>query len=350
MIVRIPEKFRHLSPFKPGERTTEPVSFVDLAPTVLSLAGIDTPAQMQGRPFLGTKRMEPAADEMEFLYADRFDELYGLRRGLTDGKWKYIRNFNPDFPTAPYSFYQFGQPGWRAFQKAWQDGKLTGIHKTIWEAPGTAEQLYDLTADPWEINNLAADPAHAEKLAALRDLLKATMNEAKDTGLVPEPLFAALGKPTIAAYVQGGEFDHGKITDLAFTATEVDMENLPRLKAAIASSDPTERYWGIVGHRLLGEKAAGETDSLLPLLKDKHAGIRTATAQALFAMGKKDIAAEALLADVTSEMDSPSLLNLLNTLRRLDLLERLPEDWAKGRHMGQGGENYIQRFSKRTKE
>jgi hypothetical protein len=305
---------------------------------------------MQGRPFLGTKRVEPAADEMEFLYADRFDELYGLRRGLTDGKWKYIRNFNPDFPTAPYSFYQFGQPGWRAFQKAWQDGKLTGIHKALWEAPGTAEQLYDLTADPWEINNLAADPAHAEKLGALRDLLKATMKEAKDTGVVPEPLFAALGKPTIAAYVQGGEFDHGKITDLAFTATEIEMENLPRLKAAIASTDPTERYWGIVGLRLLGEKAAGETDSLLPLLKDKHPGIRTAAAQALFAMGKKDIAVEALLADVTSDMESPSLLNLLNTLRRLDLLDRLPEGWAKGRNMGQGGENYIQRFSKRTKE
>ena len=52
-IVRIPEKFRSLSPFKPGERVTEPVSFVDLAPTLLSLAGLDTPAQMQGRPFLG---------------------------------------------------------------------------------------------------------------------------------------------------------------------------------------------------------------------------------------------------------------------------------------------------------
>ena len=349
-IVRVPEKFKNLSPFKPGGRVAEPISFVDISATLLSLAGIEKPAQMQGRPFLGTKRMEPAPDDMEFLYADRFDELYGLRRGLTDGKWKYIRNFNPDFPTAPYSFYQFGQPGWRAFQKAWQDGKLTGIHKALWEAPGTSEQLYDLTADPWETKNLAADPAHAEKLAALRDLLKATMKEAKDTGVVPEPLFAALGKPTIAAYVQGGEFDHGKITDLAFTATEIDMENLPRLKAAIASTDPTERYWGVVGLRLLGEKAAAETDSLLPLLKDKHPGIRTAAAQALFAMGKKDIAAEALLADVTSDMDSPSLLNLLNTLRRHNLLDRLPEDWAKGKNMGHGGENYIQRFSKRTKE
>ncbi len=349
MIVRIPQKFRHLSPFEPGQLVAEPVSFVDLAPTVLSLAGIDAP-HMQGRPFLGSKRVEPTADEMEFLYADRFDELYGMRRGLTDGKWKYIRNFNPDFPTAPYSFYQFGQPGWRAFEKAWQDGKLTGIHKALWEAPGTSEQLYDLSADPWETNNLAAAPTHAKKLAALREKLKATMKEVKDTGLIPEPLFSKLGKPTIAAYVGSEEFDIGKTTDLAFTATEIDAENLPSLKEAITSTNPTERYWGIVGLRLLGEKAASEADSLLPLLKDQHAGIRTAAAQALYSMGKKDIAAESLIADVTSEMDSPSLLNLLNTIRRLDLLDRLPEGWAKGRNMGQGGENYIQRFSKRTKE
>jgi hypothetical protein len=202
LIVRIPEKFRGLSPFKPGQRVTEPVSFVDLSPTLLALAGLDAPSPMQGRPFLGAKRVEPAADEMEFLYADRFDELYGMRRGLTDGKWKYIRNFNPDFPTAPYSFYQFGQPGWTAWQKAFED---------------------------------------------------------------------------------------------------------------------------------------------------KHAGIRTAAAQALHALGKKEIAAEALVADVASEMDSYSLLNLLNTLRRFDLLDRLPKDWAKGKNMTEGGQDYIERFTKKTK-
>ena len=351
LIVRIPEKFRNLSPFKPGQRVTEPVSFIDFAPTILSLVGIDIPAQMQGRPFLGTKRVEPAADEMEFLYADRFDELYGMRRGLTDGKWKYIRNFNPDFPNAPYSFYQFGQPGWTAYQKAFESGKLSGYHKALWEAPGTSEQLYDLAADPWEMKNLAADPAYAEQLAALRERLKSTMKKAYDTGLVPEPMFKDLaGKSPIADYVQGPSFDIGKITDLAFTVTEVDAKNFPRIKQAITSVDPTERYWGAVGLRLLGEKGAAEADSLLPLLKDKHAGIRTTAAQALFALGKKDIASQALIADVASEMDAPSLLNLLNTLRRYDLLDRLPKDWAKSKKMEGVDHNYIKRFSQRAKE
>ncbi len=348
LIVRVPEKFRALSPFKAGERVIEPVSFIDLAPTLLSLAGIEIPPQMQGRPFLGTKRVGPAADEMEFLYADRFDELYGMRRGLTDGKWKYIRNFNPDFPTAPYSFYQFGQPGWTAYQKAYEEGKLTGYHKALWEAPGTAEQLYDLAADPWEMKNLAADPAHAVRLAALREQLKTTMMNVQDTGVVPEPLFKALaGKSTLAEYVQGNSFDLKKITDLAFVATERDSKNLARLKSAIASADPTERYWGVVGIRLLGEKGAAAADEVITLLKDKHAGIRTTAGQALYALGKKEIAADALLADVSSDLDAPSLLNLLNTLRRLDLLERLPPGWETGKNGEVRGGEYIQRFSKR---
>jgi hypothetical protein len=351
MIVRIPEKFRYLSPFKVGDRISEPVSFVDLSPTLLSLAGINIPAPMQGRPFLGSKRVEPAADEMEFLFADRFDELFGMRRGLTDGKWKYIRNFNPDFPTAPYSFYQFGQPGWTAFQQAFEQGKLSGYHKALWEAPGQSEQLYDLSADPWEMNNLAANPAHQEKLTTLRERLKSTMKQVHDTGLVPEPLFPSLAKKsTLADHVQSEPFRIEAITDLAFIATEIDAKNTPRFKAAIASSDLTERYWGIVGMRLLGQKVANESDILLPLLKDPEAAIRTTAAQALYAMGKKEVASDALIADVATTMNSASLLNLLNTLRRYDLLDRLPQGWEIGKNMIEGSQDYIQRFTTKMKD
>ncbi len=351
LIVRIPEKFRHLTPFKPGQRVTEPVSFVDLAPTLLSLAGLEPPAAMQGRAFLGSRRVEPAADEMEFLFADRFDELYSMRRGLTDGKWKYIRNFNPDFPNSPYSFYQFGQPGWIAYQQAFRQGKLSGYHKTLWQAPGTSEQLYDLAADPWETTNLAADPAHAERLASLRERLKSTMKEVADTGLAPESLFHDLaGDSTIADHVQSGDFDIGKISGLAFTATEIDPANLPRLKQAIASPDPTERYWGAVGLRLLGDKAAAEADSLLPLLKDRHAGIRIAAGQTLFALGEKETAADAMLAEMDSAIDGAALLGLLNALYRHDLLDRLPKNWAEGKTLKFDNQDYIQRFSQLMEE
>lgn len=350
LIVRVPGKFRHLAPFAPGARVGEPVSFVDLAPTLLSLAGIGIPPHMQGRPFLGAKRVEPAADEMEFLFADRFDELHGMRRGLVDGTWKYIRNFNPDFPNAPHSFYQFGQPGWAAYRKAFEDDRLRGYHKALWNAPGTSEQLFDLAADPWEMHNLAADPAHADRLTALRGRLIATMRETADTGIVPEPMFDAVaGNSTLADHVQGASFDIDGAIDIAFAASEGDVKNLPRLTTALAASDPIERYWGAVGLRVLGEAAAAEAGHLLPLLNDKHAGIRTTAAEALFRLGRRETATEALLADLTSEMSSPSLLHLLNTFRRLDLLDRLPDDWEQNINAPKDSQNYIQRFSSRLK-
>ena len=329
LIVHFPEKFQNLSPFSAGQRVTEPVSFVDFAPTFLSLLDIEPPAQMQGRSFLGAKREEPAADEMEFLYADRFDELYGMRRGLTDGRWKYIRNFNPDQPTAPYSFFQFGQPGWTAYQQAYRDGKLSGIHKALWEAPGTSEQLYDLSTDPWEIRNLAAEPAHSGKLAALRQRLKSTMIDTRDTGLIPEPMFDTLSKgSTIADYAQSEKFDPRGIADLAFTATETDPANLPKLATAITSPDPVERYWGVVGIRILG-KAAEETEALTLLLEDKQPIIRTTAAEALFNLGEDELATKHLMGDLTADLDPGSLLHLLNTIRRLGLLGELPEGWSE---------------------
>ena len=345
MIIRIPKKFQHLTRFTPGSRVTEPISFVDLAPTVLSLAGIATPSQMQGRAFLGSHRKEPAAEEMEFLYADRFDELYGMRRGLTDGKWKYIRNFDPDLPNAPYSFYQFGQPCWQAYQKAFTDNQLSGYHKALWEAPNNSEQLYDLSADPWEMNNLAKNPAHAAKLADMRERLKAKMKETRDAGIAPEPLFETLAaESTIADAMQGPACDHGAVVDLAFVATEMDEKHLPVLKQALSSPNILLSYWATVGLRLLGPTASNEAEALMPLLKSPHAGIRTSAAQALYAIGKKDQATSALIADITQPMDAPSLLHLLNTLRRYELIHLLPDGWHKGKNFKQDGQDYIKRF------
>lgn len=108
LLVRIPPRWQSLAPFRPGTVVTEPVSFVDLATTLLSLVGLEKPASMQGRAFLGPHRQPPADDAVVFLYADRVDEIYGMSRGLTDGRFKYIRRFTPHLPAAPYSQYALG--------------------------------------------------------------------------------------------------------------------------------------------------------------------------------------------------------------------------------------------------
>jgi N-sulfoglucosamine sulfohydrolase len=348
LILRIPEKYRALAPFKPGQAVAEPVSFVDLAPTLLSLAGQEKPDSMQGRAFLGAKRVEPAADPAVFLFADRFDELYGMRRGLTDGRWKYIRRFTPHLPAAPYSYYQFGMPSWTAIQKAWQDGKLTGIHKALWESPQPTEVLFDTQADPWEIRNLAEDPAHAGRLAAFRDRLKRTMAETFDIGLIPEPMFKRLaGSATIREYTRSPKFRLQPVLDLAFLATSNHPADLPAFIAAMSAADPVERYWAIQGCLTLGPAAAPATDALLKAIGDQEPANRIAAAHALHLAGRPAEAKAALLATLDQPLNQEATQYALNALTTVGALEAIPDAWVEKVRSNKKANEYLLRIANR---
>ena len=218
MLVRIPEKWKGLAPWQPGSTVDEPVAFVDLAPTVLSLAGLEAPASTQGRAFLGANRGQPR--DVEFLFGDRFDENPGMRRAVTDGKYKYIRCFTPHLPATPYCEYPLGQPSWKAWKEAAAAGKVSGYHLELWQSPRPVEYLFDLESDPWEINNLGADPAHAIALEAMRNRLKHVMITTKDTGVVPEDLWKEITRSsTLRRFVVEAGEAHRRWVELAFLAT-----------------------------------------------------------------------------------------------------------------------------------
>ena len=343
MIVRVPEKWRSLSPFKPGETVDEPVAFVDLAPTLLSLIGMEKPAQMQGRAFLGKHRAAPK--DGVFLFADRFDEIYGMRRGWTDGRWKYIRRFSPQLPAAPYSYYQFGQPSWVAWQKAWRDGSLEGRHRAIWEAPQPVEELFDLEADPWEVKNLADDPAHAERLAAMRARLKSKMAEVKDTGVIPEPMFEMLCPDVpVATFARSEDFDFDGVLDLAFAATSGDEDVVDRLREAMASDDLVKRYWG-----LLGMQVRHEADGVRPLLVDDAAVNRILAAETLHAAGEVGVAEKALLAELDKDLGEYPTQYLLNALTRLEVDSKVPDEWIGKVLKDKGANEYVKRYAQRLR-
>lgn len=340
LIVRVPEKWRHLSPFQPGAAVDELVSFVDFAPTLLSLAGLEIPDYMQGRAFLGKQR-GPAGDGV-LLYGDRFDEVYGMRRGWTDGRWKYIRRFTPHLPAAPYSEYQFSMPSWTAWRKAWQDGKLGETHRRMWEAPQPVEELFNLDADPWEIRNLAQDPAHAGRLAAMRGTLRDAMVRIKDSGVVPEPMFAKLcGSRPLAEVVREPEFGHEALVDLAFAATAANADP-GLLEQAVQSGHPARRYWGLLGFLL-----RGETNGARNLLDDPHPVIRTLAAETLHAAGEVEAARKTLLAELARDNDEYSFLYLLNAMQRLDMVKHIPDSWVDAMLASPKAGEYARRYARR---
>lgn len=346
MIVHFPKKWQHLSPFKPGSTPDEPVAFVDLAPTLLSLIGQEKPEQMQGRAFLGEKRAEPAEDEMEFLYGDRFDEIYGMRRGLTDGRWKYILRFTPHLSAAPYSTYQFGQDGWVGYRKAWQEGKLKPLHARMWESPQPIQELFDTQNDPWEIHNLAGKMEHGKQLAKMRKALKERMVEVRDTSIVPESLFEPFAGDKPVSSVLAKREDLAALVELAFNATSGDPGYLDKFITAMNSDDMLTRYWGAHACLVLGADAKVAEEALLKLTKDPEAGIRVTAAHALHAMGKDQ--SDLLIAELTANGPDTAKLAAINSLRALRLDSKIPKDNLK--QLAENGGEYVSRFARKLLE
>lgn len=351
LIVHVPEKWKALSPFESGSVVAETTAFVDLAPTVLSLIGQEKPDYMQGRAFLGEKRVVPPAQNEAFLFADRFDELYGMRRGLTDGRWKYLRRFTPQFAAAPYSYYQFGQAGWQGWQTAWKAGTLAAPFNKIWENNQPVEELYDTDSDRWEIKNLASDPAHQERLLAMRGRLADRMVSIRDTGLIPEPMFAELSpEGPIASYAAQHADQWPSLMDLALKASSRDAANLPFLLEKLSSENPLERYWASQGCLILGEQAITAKEELTTLLQDPITANRTSAAHALVLLGEPTAAYAALLQDLSQSDDEYAQQNVINVFTRLDALDEISDDWVKATLAKKKTGPYVKRMAEMLAE
>lgn len=182
--IRVPMMVRWPGRIKAGAVREDMVSFIDLAPTILSLAGAEIPAAMQGQVFLGPK----AAKEREHIFAcrDRMDETYDRIRCARDKQFKYIRNFEPQLPYAQTISYMELMPTMKIWRQYNAEGKLSGPQKLFFAPAKPTEELYDLNADPHEIANLAESAQHQEKLKELRVVLDKWCAETKDLGAVPE--------------------------------------------------------------------------------------------------------------------------------------------------------------------
>src|SRR4030095_3853501 len=160
------------------------VWFVDFAPTVLALAGVEAPKSFQGQVFLGPN----AAPERKYIFAarDRMDETYDRIRSVRDQRYKYIRNFHPELPYAQRIQYMEEMPTMQVWRSCNAEGKLSGPQKLFFAKSKPPEELYDLESDPHEIRNVAAEPMYAGKLAELRTALDNWIEQTKDLGGIAE--------------------------------------------------------------------------------------------------------------------------------------------------------------------
>jgi N-sulfoglucosamine sulfohydrolase len=182
--LRVPLLVRWPGVIPPGTVRDDLVALLDIAPTLLALAGVEPPKYMHGRIFLGP-RTQP---EPQYLFAarDRMDEAYDRIRSVRDRRYRYIRNFHPELPYMQYINYMDEMPIMRDWRRLAFEGRLNPTQKLFMSRTKPKEELYDLDNDPYEINNLAQSPQHQEILQRMRAALDRWIAETKDLGEIPE--------------------------------------------------------------------------------------------------------------------------------------------------------------------
>ncbi len=308
LIVRFPDKWAHLAPAAPGSAVTEPVTSLDLAPTVLALAGIRPPAHMRGTPL--TRRSRPA---YAFAVRNRMDERYDMVRTVRDERYRYIRNYSPHRPWGQHQAYAWQQKGYQDWEQAHLDGTLTDVQDRFWRTK-PAEELYDLRADPDEVADLARDPAHRAVLDRLRKALDAHLLDVNDNGFIPE------GSP-LEGYDQSrapGAYPLRRVLDVAATAIRRDPARLPLLVRDLDDGNEVVRYWAASGLLMLGKDAAPAAKTLAGRLKDEPSPqVRVVVAETLALLGRTAQAVP-FLADTLDRHPDPGVrLQALNSLTYL---------------------------------
>ncbi|MFO7922624.1 MAG: sulfatase-like hydrolase/transferase [Bacteroidales bacterium] len=191
VIVRIPEKYKNVAgvkgrkDLKPGAKTDELISFVDFAPTMLSLAGIKIPEYMQGQAFLGSQ--SPEAREYVYGGRERMDETYDNIRAVMDKDYLYIRNFMWHLPYTQNLRTMDRDAIMEELRELHDKNQLNEAQKPFFSFHKPVEELYDFKNDPHQLNNLAAEPEYFEVLKRFRNENINWMLEIRDIGLITEP-------------------------------------------------------------------------------------------------------------------------------------------------------------------
>ena len=286
LVVRVPENFRDLVDAKDGSRIGGFVSFVDFGPTTLNLAGVKCPDQVDGQPFLGdgVRTADVNKRDTAFGYADRFDEKNEMIRSLHQGRFQYIRHYQPYLPDGLNNNYRYKNLAFAEWRDMYYAGKLEGPTKQFFE-PKQVEHLYDCDADPHQVNNLAESPEHRETLLKLRGELSVLLKEMPDLSFYPESFLTENAMENPVSFGQEHRQEIGKLVDVADLGFHSFSDARPKLEQALKSTDPMERFWAATVCASFGEQAASLASAVRPLLTDESNVVRIRAADFLGRVG-----------------------------------------------------------------
>lgn len=360
LLVYIPSKYRpEFAPpeYEPGAMTDRPVSFVDFGPTVLSLAGIEPPAHMQGRAFMGLHEEPPR----NHLYGarGRMDERIDMVRTVRDKRFQLIRNYMPHRRHGQYVEYLHQNPVMDKWRRLYEQGDIDPPASFYWDFKPPIE-LYDLRDDSAQVRNLAYDPAYQHVRRRLMRRLREHEMDIRDTGFLPEAQIhdrPAAGEAPYTMAHDPGQYPLERIRAAAERAADRDLSSVPALVEDLSASDPAVRYWAVTGLLVRGQHAVWPHREKIAarMHEDEAPTVRVVAAEALARHGTQaDLrqARQALLELGNPEESDPyAALAAFNAIDKLDekmrpireKLDQLPKRATNGPRRGDVG-GYMERL------
>lgn len=247
LVVYIPEKWKTLAPADMGSKVDPFVNFMDFGPTVLNLAGAEIPEGIDGKPFLGNGVSKEDWEKRDYVfgYADRFDEKYDLVRSYRKGNLKYIRNYQPFNYDGLHNFYRYRMLLYQEWRELYQADQLDKVQRQFFE-PRPAEQLFDLSKDPHEVNDLSNDPEYKDELIAIRQAFTKHMDQMIDLSFIPEPYFIEQGIENPVAFGQQNKELIQELREISDLQLVPFKKAKKRLKEIFRSPNPWKRYWASI--------------------------------------------------------------------------------------------------------
>lgn len=327
LLVHVPEKYAAEFRFNPGTVNEDMVSFIDFAPTVLEIAGLELPEHYWGKPFMGKNPVARKA----YVYgtSDRVDEGYEMSRTIRTNNYRYIRNFLPHLPLLQPNFYTDQSAIMQELNRVRTTMDLTREQMTMFAPERLPEELYDVKNDPHEVHNLANDPAYKDVLIDLRQTLVQELLKTFDTGFLPEPAMIRLARNS-TPYAVAHDPALYPLEEIV-AACQLTLEPQPTQETIIENLGHPNgfvRYWTVVTVAYRGMKQAPVQQQLRELLNDSLPTVQIEAAKTLVKLGDVK-AAETIVKHMRSGAN-PLVLFASRAFQEISgLLPKIPEEARK---------------------
>ena len=294
LIIRYPEKYKHLAPAKLGSVMDDLISLIDIGPSTLALSGVETPEFMDGRPLLCKNR----EDERKYVFAarGRLDSRFEMVRTVRDERYRYHRNFFPHLPYKPHEDYEFGAPVLQKWVELARQGKLTGDMEMPAMRFKPVEELYDSENDPHMIHNVAGNPEYEEVLERMRKELHRWMVETRDLGILEEAEMVNRSEGKKPQWNVGQELDNYEEILETADLMYLGKEAIPQLLVLADHPDAAIRFWAVLGLAVLRTDDVAVVGGLNTALQDESVSVRLSAVEGLFNLNLYDDALPVVIA------------------------------------------------------